>query len=354
MTQSQTQTPSATPLPSIPQKVLARATDYLIWGILSAVAIRPFYVNGTFSQEESVLAYFISFALYPVVEAFLVSRFGATAGGRLTGLSILSADGSKLPFKTSLKRAYLVFAAGTGLFLPLISVLCPLVALYFALTGRQMIWDEKCSSAVSYAKPKLWGYICLIAFYILLAVGCSLTAYRLYENRYVPSVEEKVLIDYLQKATPLMRKILESNALASPENVQATARDLANLQDLILTYRESYEALYIKQLEKIEKLPENKQIRAFHEIDGRAQALRELLYEQSLRTSTLETIISFFAQAEGRYRFENGQPVFEDPELMSRYQDFLLSLSPDEGNGNADDLAEEASEEVAEGITIGY
>lgn len=57
----------------------------------------------------------------------------------------------------------------------------------------------------------------------------------------------------------------------------------------------------------------------------------------------LENIVAFFDEANGKYHFENGQPVFDDPDLMQAYQNFILQISgasPASENTAAQDKAE--------------
>lgn len=313
------------------KRCLARFTDYLIWGIICNLLILPLMQNAAipdlFYFHCLYAALFAAFALYPLIEAFSVSRFGATIGAKLTGLSVSNAEGQKLPFKTSLKRAYLVYAVGLGCFLPVVSLVCPLVALYFAVKGKEMFWDKKCASVVREEKPSVAAKVCLVLFYAVLLTGFGF-AVKTFRDMNRMSVENEILLEYWEESKPVMEEIISQDAFSTPENVAKTAENLKKLQQLIVKYHERYDNLYVKQLEDIRNLPETAdKVGLFHEVDARSEALRMHWFAQSMRLSMLENIVSFFSEANGKYRFENGQPVFEDPELMRAYQDFIIRIS---------------------------
>lgn len=314
------------------KRVLARFTDYLIWGIISSFVILASSLCNAFQNINPIYciyaAMFVSFLIYPVVEAACVARFGTTVGGRLAGISILAQNGEKLSFKASLKRAYLVYAVAMGCFLPILSVICPLVAAVFAIKGKTFLWDAKSGSTVQNKKSSLFAKIVLTAFYVLLFAGVGFAAKNTYNIFTQSNVENVIFMQYWEDSRPIMEEIISEDAFSSPENVKKTAQNLKKLQQLILKYHQDYDAIYVDQLKEIENLPSSEEkVRVFHEIDARSEALRMHWFAQSLRLSMLENIVAFFDEANGKYHFENGQPVFDDPDLMQAYQNFILQIS---------------------------
>lgn len=313
------------------KRCLARFTDYLIWGIISSLLILPLLQKASFPEifyfRYLYVSLFVAFALYPLIEAFEISRFGTTVGAKMLGLSVANAEGKNLSFKTSLKRAYLVYAVGLGCFLPLISLICPLVMLYFAVKGKEMPWDKRTASVVRAEKPSLAAGICLVVFYAVLLTGFGFSV-KTFRDMNRMSIENEVLLEYWEESKPIMEEIISQDAFSTPENVAKTAENLKKLQQLIVKYHEYYDGLYVKQLEDIKKLPDSAdKVGTFHEIDARSEALRMHWFAQSMRLSMLENIVSFFSEANGKYHFENGQPVFDDPELMRAYQTFVAQIS---------------------------
>ncbi|CCZ21726.1 rDD domain containing protein [Acetobacter sp. CAG:977] len=327
---------------------LARFTDYLIWGIISSFIILASSMCNAFQNIDPIYcvyaALFVAFLIYPVVEAACVARFGTTVGGKLTGISILTKNGEKLSFKASLKRAYLVYAVGLGCFLPVLSLLCLLVTVVLAIKGKEFLWDAKSSANVQSEKSSLFAKIILTLFYILLFAGVGFAAKNTYNLFNQSNVENVIFMQYWEDSRPIMEEIISEEAFASPENVKKTAENLKKLQQLILKYHQDYDDLYLEQLQSIKDIPSpEEKVRVFHEIDARSEALRMHWFAQSLRLSMLENIVAFFDEANGKYHFENGQPVFDDPDLMQAYQNFILQISgasPASENTAAQDKAE--------------
>ncbi len=82
------------------------------------------------------------------VEAFFLSRFGATPGKWLFGISVIRKDGSRLNFNTALERSGTVFAKGMGLGLGFITPFTQAWSFWQIVSRGETTWDREYSSAV--------------------------------------------------------------------------------------------------------------------------------------------------------------------------------------------------------------
>lgn len=150
---------------SIPEEIhpwrrfFARWLDYLLWGafvefIWTVVfRVRPL-ITGDFGSAMFSIA---SMALFVPVEALLLHKFGTTPGKFIMGIRLEYIQGGNLPCSEALYRSLRVFTGGTGLGIPIVSLIMYIFR-YCQLTGRSwrifarhdeiegpqdMSWDEE-------------------------------------------------------------------------------------------------------------------------------------------------------------------------------------------------------------------
>ncbi len=89
--------------------------------------------------------------LWHLIEAYLISQWGTTAGKALLGIHITDAEGKLLSYRASLRRSLGVYVLGMGCYLPVIM----LVAMMFGFHGlwkkRRNFWDVTAESYVQHA-----------------------------------------------------------------------------------------------------------------------------------------------------------------------------------------------------------
>lgn len=319
------------------RRAFARLTDYLLWGILFSPVLLSALEHEHSEVLLSVILYAIFF-LYIPAEAFLISRNGTTPGKKMLGLRVTDANGENIPFKTSLKRSFLVFAAGMGFFLPVFSRLCPLYALYRLYVERVTWWDKKCGTNEAVAKFTFRSAVFLVAFYLLLLGGCLLTLKTLTKKPInLDAIEGNIVVSYMQEVQPILTGVLSEDALLTPESVQKTADELRRIQDIIRKYQEEYIPLQAKLQKQIDAYP-NGETRARYQqsLNAQSDRLKLFWFVQSIRISMFENIVGFFKSAEGRYEFKDGRPVFKDPELMKQYENYMQQLNALIRNTSAD------------------
>lgn len=81
------------------------------------------------------------FACAPIF-ALLVSFLGTTPGKWLFGIRVRLKSGEKLPISRALGRELYVFAAGNGLGIPIVTLVCSLVQYSKLKKGEPASWDE--------------------------------------------------------------------------------------------------------------------------------------------------------------------------------------------------------------------
>lgn len=319
------------------RRAFARLTDYLLWGVLSCAVLLSVVEYGR-PEVLSPAVLYTAFLLYIPAEAFLISRNGATPGKKMLGLRVTDANGGNIPFKTSLKRSFLVFAAGMGFFLPVISFICPLYAFFRLSVKRMTWWDKECGTDETASKAPLHSLLFLAVFYLLLLGGCLLTLKTLTRIQVnLDAVEENVVVSYMQEVQPILTEALSEDALLTPESVRKTADELGQIQEIIRKYQDEYAVLQAKLQEQIDAYPLGETRARYQEnLNAQSDRLKLFWFVQSIRISMFENIVGFFKSAEGQYEFKDGTPVFKDPELMKQYENYMQQLNALIRNTSAD------------------
>ena len=351
---------------TVTRRVIARLTDYVLWGMLSlillyatlryAVATQNPVLGNFFALPFSLhLFLYIFFIIYIFVEAGLIAAFGKTLGKALVGIKITDENGEKLTFKKSLYRSWLVFFKGMGLFLPLISIIVPVFWLVRYHKTKEFVWDVQSKTTAEDGKFHIVSKIVLILFYAFLAFGMYTVQKNAREFPEMPS-EEQILYSYLQAIEPYLKDSLEENALLTPEQVDKTLANLKKAKEITQEFQDKYLETEQAFMQKAQEIS-NPETREVFETTFAAQKERVtgFFFLQQIRLSLFENIVEFFKSAEGQYTFENGLPVFKTPELTQKYEDymgqmesFLQSIAVDsEEEITVDEIIEENTPEDA-------
>ena len=104
---------------------------------------------------------------FTVLEAFCVSQFGNTPGKALMGIRIRNIIGSRLSFRSSLKRSALAMLAGMGLGIPLISLITQFICARTLSEDGYVFWD--CVDSLQYQTQVVgaWRWIFALVIYIV-------------------------------------------------------------------------------------------------------------------------------------------------------------------------------------------
>lgn len=308
------------------RRAAARLVDYLIWGMLAAAVLGDKIGNITAPS----LLFYAAFWIYLFVEAFQISFFATTAGKRLLGIYVFDQNGEKLSFLKSFKRAFLVFAVGMGLFLPYISLFFPLCVLVWSVKRKTFFWDLVVPDDVRFLKTTLIDKIVLICFMIFLASGYFATARVafLYREPDFTSLENSILTPYFEKIRPQMVQALSEESVLSPQAAEQTAKELSEIQQHLQYQREEIILLKDSVQTQFDKMPEGgwKKLRQ-EQTDLFFEKLDRFLFTESMRVGLFENILDFFKSEErNKYKIIDGRPVFEDPEMMRQYDNYMMQL----------------------------
>lgn len=122
----------------------ARSFDMLLFALILAAAAAPVLAAAGVALEKVSPAFFAPPAtlLYALLEAWMMSRFGATPGKWLLGIVVRFPDGSLPTYREALRRSALVAWRGQGLGLPIVGVVANVLAYARLGVERRTTWDR--------------------------------------------------------------------------------------------------------------------------------------------------------------------------------------------------------------------
>jgi hypothetical protein len=114
------------------------------------------------------LIFILSFVAHIFINAFLISRTGTSIGKYCFGISVYNTDGTFLEFEKSLKREWMVFYKGQGLWIPIINLIALIIA-YFDLKDKGISsWDKELGTEILYRAIGIKHYIFVLIGIILI------------------------------------------------------------------------------------------------------------------------------------------------------------------------------------------
>lgn len=138
-------------------RFLARFFDYslfllVLWGL-------KMLLQGSF--PFGLFEYMIPFEFFAwiPIEAFLLSTWGTTPGKFFLRTKLKQGRKEKLDFTTALKRSFAVWFRGLGMGIPVINVLCMLVASSRLRMLGQTSWDREENITVSHFASPQWRIV---------------------------------------------------------------------------------------------------------------------------------------------------------------------------------------------------
>lgn len=268
------------------RRCLARFTDYMIWGIATAFALS--FELGDFASPFSL--FYLSFAVYPLIEAVLLCKFGATIGKKLFGIRIVSVNGS-LRFPQALKRSYGVFVLGMGAFLPAVSLIAPVVFFAVLVKSRKTPWDSWAKTVCEACKTSLFTKILAVGFYVFLLFGSSMTVrYAIDRELHLQETYEELEQAYLETLRPLIVETLSPEAVEKPRE---TRLKLEGFQASIMQKRRDANAVYDGIEARIFALP-SEQLRMPYlmELAAYRERTNRFFFSESIRLSLFERLFS--------------------------------------------------------------
>lgn len=308
------------------KRTAARFIDYLLWGMLTAVVLGD-KTGDVYSPSR---LFYLSFWLYPFVEAALLRSFATTAGKKMTGVYVFDSEGKKLSFRAALKRSFLVFGAGMGFFLPYVSLIFPAFTLFLIFRRKGVFWDKAAACAVRCVKTSVTDKVLLTGFLSFLAVGYFLTVRLTYLHREpdFAAIEEDVLENYYERIRPRLIGALSPEAVLTPQSAKTAVEELKEIRELL--HEQSEKLLLIREV--LEKrfdrmtIGELKTIRQ-QKLNAVLARLDSFLFSERIRVGLFESILApFESEEKNKHVLAGGKPLFEDEEMNRQYDNYMTQL----------------------------
>ena len=156
-------------------RLMARFFDYALF-LICLWALR-FFFQGSFPLGlfEHMIP-FEFFAWIPI-EALLLSTWGTTPGKFLLKTSLRQGRREKLLFTAALKRSFNVWFRGLGMGIPVINILCMLVASSKLRMTGMTSWDREDNITISHAPVAQWRLV-----FVTIVIFLSFLGY--YTNKH--------------------------------------------------------------------------------------------------------------------------------------------------------------------------
>lgn len=307
------------------KRTLARFIDYLLWSMAMVLILGGKTGDGVFYRSWQ---FYASFWGYAVVEAALVSVFKTTAGKAMLGIYVCAADGGRLRFSDSLKRSLTVFAGGTGCLLSYASLVLPVYAVYGMLRRRTLFWDDLARDRVEAVPMTRLTKGVFTLFVLFMLTGWALTARVLYLSRTpdLDEIEERTLAAYYEDVRPHLIRALSEETPLSPDAAVRTLAELERVQKKLQNqseYLAAAKADFERRIDKI-SVPAIRAVRR-EKAEEVFTRVNRTVFMQSMLVSLFESTLGVFT-TEHSYAFSDGVPVFDDPEINSRYEKYMKVL----------------------------
>ena len=302
-------------------RICARCTDYLIWGIATALALS--FDVGRFYSPASL--YYLSFCLYPFAEAFALYRFGTTPGKKIHGVSVVSVN-ERLSFKAALIRSLTVFVCGFGMFLPYVSLIAPVVCLIVYGKRQTMIWDVRSGTATVGRPVPRKVKAAALCFYLFVLFGYASTARMILSQNLDPAAPERALRRFYGTVfRPALLETLTVEASVSRTAAEDALKRLDVLKAMLRSERDKYIRATDEISAGIAALPDGRfRDMQMLRLKERRERDRAFLFREAVRIDLMRKALDGLLSAE--FEIRDGEPVFADEESERLYKAYLDAL----------------------------
>ncbi len=162
------------------RRFFARTIDLFIVSIVFIVTFAflgaiffPTAVEGLLrTLGNPLISGVVVYLFWVPIEAFFISRRGATPGKALFGIRVLDKAGQRLSYPDALQRTFLVWIKGDGLGIPIVALVTRIFAYKRLMRTGTTLWDTSMGTVVTHSEfGPVRTVICAIA--ISLAIGVS-------------------------------------------------------------------------------------------------------------------------------------------------------------------------------------
>lgn len=116
----------------------------------------------------------LTFVIFLLWEPLFISNTGTTPGKWIMGVGVRRDDGSRVGFFTGIGRFLMVWAVGLGLFIPLVALICMLIARSTLIADGLTVWDSRLKLTVTHKKRHPIVWVLVIALVLCLNVGVAI------------------------------------------------------------------------------------------------------------------------------------------------------------------------------------
>jgi hypothetical protein len=128
----------------------ARLIDYGFAGLVLGMVFGIF--APTLLELGGVFSGILIMFYWAFIEAFCLATWGWTPGKSLLRVSVRDSSGEKLRFKPALARSLLVWMAGMGAGVPIVSMITQLAGYYQLTRNASTWWDRRTGVQIGYGK----------------------------------------------------------------------------------------------------------------------------------------------------------------------------------------------------------
>ncbi len=156
-------------------RFIARFFDYSLFLLVLLFFQILFKASFPFGLFEYLIPF--EFVCWIPIEALLLSTWGTTPGKFLLKTKLQQGRKAKLDFFTALKRSYHVWFRGLGMGIPIINILCMLVASSKLRVFGMTSWDREDNISVFHHSIPLWRVI-----FASIVIFCSFFGYYAHKH----------------------------------------------------------------------------------------------------------------------------------------------------------------------------
>jgi uncharacterized RDD family membrane protein YckC len=121
----------------------------------------------------TVVEIVVTMVLFALWEPLFLSNTSTTPGKWIMGVSVRREDGRRMGLFTAIGRFFWIWAVGLGLFIPLVALICMLIARSKLIADGVTAWDQGLKLEVTHKKrhPALWVVLIILVLSINIGVG---------------------------------------------------------------------------------------------------------------------------------------------------------------------------------------
>lgn len=131
------------PLADLPERLVARSIDLVLWLLLLAVGR---LLGSAFSMPR--LGWSLGFLAVAIYEIYMVAARGGTVGKLARNLVVVGADGSPAGVGAAIRRALPLLGMALATLVPYVGIVALALLLMVALAGMLMIYADDASQTV--------------------------------------------------------------------------------------------------------------------------------------------------------------------------------------------------------------